>query len=91
MLAGLNAPKHLIAGAVGIRKVATLERLYAKEIEDGPAAVQLECRIQLLKAAKSAGAGKVSAAIKLAELLGGKDGESNKPIIIYQMVGDDKL
>lgn len=93
-LAGLNAPRHLIAAAVKIRKVETLERFYAKELEDGPAAVQLELREQLLNAARSDnGAGRVTATTKLAELLvgDGNGGDDNTPLVVWMQPGDEKL
>jgi hypothetical protein len=73
VMVGLGAPPQIIADGLNI-ELETLERVYAKEIENGPASVRLELTKQLFNAARTdEGAGRVSAAVKLLDLLAGDD------------------
>jgi len=73
VMTGLGAPPKIMADGLGIA-IETLERVYAKEIENGPASVKLELAKQLFRAAQTDdGAGRVSAAVKLLDLLAGDE------------------
>jgi hypothetical protein len=69
LLTGLGASPAMLAGLLNI-EVETLKNAYSKELEQGPQAVRLEAMKQLFNASKSAdGAGRVTAAVKLLDLL----------------------
>jgi hypothetical protein len=73
VMVGLGAPSKIIADGLGI-ELQTFERVYAKEIQNGPASVKLELAKQLFNAARTDdGAGRVSAATRLLDLLSGDD------------------
>jgi len=62
----------MIAGTLGV-EVKTVESAYAKELASGQDQVKLETMKELFRAAKGNGAGKVSAAVKLLDLLAEDD------------------
>jgi hypothetical protein len=65
---GFAAPHDIIADSLGV-KVPTLERLYAKEIQQGAQAVRLDLMATLHKAAKDDEGRNVTAALKLVEMI----------------------
>jgi hypothetical protein len=71
-MSGLGAPPGIIAGVIGITE-QTLQKVYAKEIAAGPDKVKLEAMRELFAAAKGNGAGKVTAAVRLLDLLTADD------------------
>ena len=75
VMIGLGAPPGIVATAIGITP-ETLEKTYANELEAGPDMVRLQAMRELFNAAKGDGAGKVTAAVKLLDLLTAED-ESN--------------
>jgi hypothetical protein len=74
-LSGLGATPALIAGMLGV-STKTVESVYAKELATGPDQVKLEAMKELFRAAKGNGAGKVSAATRLLELLTDDEAEA---------------
>lgn len=71
VLTGLGASVEMIAGLLNVEP-DTVKTAYAKELAQGPDAVRLEAMRQLFNAAKTAeGAGRVTAAVKLLDMLGG--------------------
>jgi hypothetical protein len=73
VLTGLGASPEMLAGLLNI-EVATLQVAYAKELKQGPETVKLEAMKQLFNASKTAeGAGRVTAAVKLLDMLQGDD------------------
>jgi len=79
VLTGLGASPEMLAGLLNI-EVETLKNAYAKELAQGPEAVRLEAMRSLFQAAKSAdGAGRVTAAVKLLDMLAGDDQASSDP------------
>jgi hypothetical protein len=75
VMIGLGAPLNIVAGALNISP-DTLSKVYATEIQEGPDSVRLEAMRQLFAASKTAdGAGRVSAAVKLLDMLSADDGK----------------
>jgi hypothetical protein len=73
VMIGLGAPPKIIADGLNI-ELETFERVYEREIQNGPASVKLELAKQLFNAARTDdGAGRVSAAVKLLDLLSGDE------------------
>jgi hypothetical protein len=73
VLCGLGATVEMIAGLLNIEP-DTVKTAYAKELEQGPEAVRLEAMKQLFNAAKTAdGAGRVTAAVRLLDMLAKDD------------------
>jgi hypothetical protein len=90
VMIGLGAPPKIIADGLNI-ELETFERVYAKEIENGPASVKLELAKQLFNAARSDdGHGKVSAAVRLLDLLGGGDDQASSDRNTIKITGETR-
>ena len=77
VLTGLGASPEMLAGLLNI-EVKTLKNAYAKDLQQGPDVVKLEAMKQLFNAAKTAdGAGRVTAAVKLLDVLTGDDDQAS--------------
>jgi hypothetical protein len=73
VLTGLGASPEMLAGLLKI-EVDTLKDAYKKELAAGPETVRIEAMKQLFNAAKTAdGPGRVTAAVKLLDLLSAED------------------
>jgi hypothetical protein len=73
VLTGLGATVEMIAGLLNVEP-DTVKTCYRKELEQGPDAVRLEAMRQLFNASKAAdGAGRVTAAVKLLDMLARDD------------------
>lgn len=90
VLTGLGASVEMIAGLLNVEP-DTVKKAYEKELAQGPETVRLEAMRQLFNAAKTAdGAGRVTAAVRLLDLLAGDDQASSDPNTI-KITGKERM